>query len=156
SGKGYDTLVRELLVTPITQGGPGFRPGAAGSSAAAFYVGKEYKPEEIAAATSRLFLGVNLGCAQCHNHPFADWKKEQFWSFAAFFSGIQIRRQGDFVIAQAEKTDLHEITIPGTEKTVKAKYLNGQEAAINPGERSREVLAKWITSRDNPYFARAT
>ena len=80
-------------------------------SPGAFYAAKEFKPEELAGAASRIFLGVNLGCAQCHNHPFADWKKEQFWSFAAFFSGIRSRRQGDFAFAEAERPDRHELTI---------------------------------------------
>ena len=40
-------------------------------------------------APSRVFLGVRLECAQCHNHPFAKWKREQFWGLAAFFAGVQ-------------------------------------------------------------------
>ena len=54
---------------------------------AVFYQANESKAENLAGSTSRLFLGINLECAQCHNHPFAKWKREQFWGFAAFFSG---------------------------------------------------------------------
>src|SRR5262249_17953290 len=95
--RGYDWMARELVTFPINQrGGRGAFIGGPSSSRAAFYFAKEFKAEELAGSLSRLFLGVNIGCAQCHNHPFANWKREQFWSLAAFFSGIQTRRQGDF------------------------------------------------------------
>ncbi|MGL4550146.1 MAG: DUF1549 domain-containing protein [Gemmataceae bacterium] len=157
SGKGYDALVRELLTAPLAgAAGPVFAIGGRTSpSPALFYTAKESKPEEIAADVSRTFLGVNLGCAQCHNHPFASWQRDQFWSFAAFFSGIQSQRMGDFRTTSAEVADRHEITIPGTEKVVKAKYLDGTAAKVAAGESSRRKLADWVTARDNPYFARA-
>lgn len=153
SNRGYDAMVKELLTAGVGPGGGGIAFGGGGPQT--FFVAKDYKPEEIAGAAARLFLGVNLGCAQCHHHPFAEWKREQFWSFAAFFSGIQTQRRGDFVTAEAEKPDRHELTIPGTEKVVKAKYLNGVEAEIKPGMKSREVLVAWMVSKDNPYFAKA-
>ena len=86
---GYDQMVRELLTAKVGQGGP--FPFAAPGSAnpQTFYLAKEFKPENLAAGTARVFLGVSVECAQCHNHPFADWKREQFWGFAAFFAGIK-------------------------------------------------------------------
>ena len=45
----------------------------------------------LAASTARLFLGVRLECAQCHDHPFARWKRSQFWEMAAFFANVQPR-----------------------------------------------------------------
>ena len=48
------------------------------------------------------FLGVSVECAQCHNHPFADWKREQFWGLAAFFAGIRSQRQMDFLLPGPE------------------------------------------------------
>jgi hypothetical protein len=154
SERGYDAMVKELLTVSIDGRRGGFVIGG-GAGPQAFYAAKEYKPEELAAAASRLFLGVNLGCAQCHHHPFAEWKREQFWSFAAFFSGIQTQRMGDFVTSMPEKADRHELTIPGTEKVVKAKYLDGKQPEITKGMKSREVLTDWLISKDNPYFARA-
>jgi hypothetical protein len=151
---GYDKMARDLLTAPVTGTG-GFAFGGGGVSPSAFYFAKEFKAEELASATARLFLGVNLGCAQCHHHPFADWKKEQFWSFAAFFAGVRGRQQGDFVTPLAEATGKREITIPGTEKVVKARYLDGKEPAWRNNVSSRATLAEWITSADNPYFARA-
>ena len=54
----------------------------------AYYVAKDGKPENLAAGAARIFLGIRLECAQCHNHPFDQWKREQFWGLAAFFAGV--------------------------------------------------------------------
>src|SRR5689334_5933716 len=83
---GYDRMVREIL-TAAPRGGRGEAflafPGLEGPGA--FYVANENKPENLAGSTARLFLAVKLECAQCHNHPHAAWKQEQFWQYAAFF-----------------------------------------------------------------------
>src|SRR5262249_25053013 len=99
---GWDKIVRELLTAAPTNpgGGPdgslldiyGFDPGD-GSTPLSLYQAKQFKPENLAEVTTRALLGVRLGCAQCHNHPTAQWKKEQFWEFAAFFAGVAPRQQ---------------------------------------------------------------
>jgi hypothetical protein len=152
SDHGYDTMVRELI-TASSQPGPARI--IAGSPVGVFYVAKENKPEELAATTSRLFLGINLGCAQCHNHPFAAWKKEQFWSFAAFFSDLQPRGRIDVRGRQPRRPGLAELEIPGTGKMVQAKYLDGKKPDFEQGTPVRQVLADWMTATDNPYFAKA-
>jgi hypothetical protein len=135
---GYDRLVRELL-TPA----PDNRTEPAVS---AFYEANERKAENLAASTSRLFLGINLECAQCHNHPFAAWTRTQFWEYAAFFVGASpIER----VINR------REITIPGTKTTVTARFPDGTalpgKVGLGP---STAALADWMTAAGNPYFAR--
>src|SRR5207237_1111976 len=60
----YDKVARELLTTPPFN-------NRGGSSTQAFYFDNENKPENLASATTRVFLGVKLECAQCHPHPFA-------------------------------------------------------------------------------------
>ena len=45
---------------------------------------------QLTAKTTRLFLGVQVQCTQCHNHPFNDWQQSQFWQFNSFFR--QVRR----------------------------------------------------------------
>jgi hypothetical protein len=144
--KGYDQIVRDLLTSqPGGQGGP---------SPSAFYFDNENKPENLAGAASRIFLGVKLECAQCHKHPFADWTKNQFWEFAAFFSNQnrgQPRRPG----VQPVNLRLGEIKIPGTDKVAKAKFLDGTSPNMAEGGDPRTMLAEWMTSTKNPYFARA-
>jgi hypothetical protein len=142
----YDAFVRELLVTELIPKDlvtPAPTPRA-------FYQANEYKPENLAASASRLFLGINLDCAQCHNHPFAAWTQDQFWQFAAFFGGIQTR--GSTV---AEVFDRKEIKIAGTERLATAKFLDGREPVWQITSRPRALLADWLTSAKNPYFAKA-
>lgn len=152
----YDEMVRELLTVPMQGRGrnPLGQPNGA-PSPIAFYLAKEVKPENLAAAASRLFLGVKIECAQCHNHPFAEWKREQFWSFAAFFAGLQRQGNGDFVAAGREMADRRELTIPGTERVVQAAFLDGTTPKFNYNTGARATLAEWMTRKDNPYFARA-
>ncbi len=157
----YDKMVHELLTAQanspakgkVGKGGGGFN-GNAGNPVA-FFQANENKPENLAAATTRVFLGVRLECAQCHNHPFTDWKKEQFWEFAAFFSGSS-PFVGGFQPPGVGGKQLPpgEIMIPNTEKKVKARFLDGKLAELRDGINPRENLADWVTSPTNPYFAR--
>jgi hypothetical protein len=148
----YDKLVQELLLSQANAfQNRGFNPNV--GSPQAFFFANENKPENLAGATSRVFLGVKLECAQCHAHPFAQWKQMQFWEYAAFFSGVQQfnRRpgQGGFNV------NSREIKIPNTDKVAKARFLNGQEPRWQQNAPTIKVLADWMTTSDNPYFARA-
>jgi hypothetical protein len=155
----YDNLVRELLTTPIANGAVRGLPGTPGQGVeptpAAFYTAKEFLPENLASDAARLFLGVNVGCAQCHDHPFASWKREQFWGFAAFFGGLRSQRRGDFTALEGEARDNHTIAIPNTNKVAKAKFLDGTLPDWSDKHSAREKLAEWLTTAKNPYFARA-
>jgi hypothetical protein len=150
----YDKLVQEIILSQAGgpgMGRPGFGPGAGNPQA--FFLANENKPENLAGATSRVFLGVKLECAQCHAHPFAKWTRNQFWEYAAFFSGIQQfnprRGGGGF------NPNSREIKIPNTDKVVKARFLTGTEPKWVDGSPTIRVLADWMTTADNPYFARA-
>ncbi len=153
---GYDEMVRDLLTASVSQGRGGFDiAGLTEPSPLTFYLAKEFSPENLAGSAARVFLGVSVECAQCHNHPFAEWKREQFWGFAAFFSGIGSRRQMDFLLADRDDQNKREVTIPGTNRVVKAKFLDDTEPTWKPGTNTRTTLAEWVTSPSNPYFARA-
>ena len=158
----YAEIVREILTLPV-QGGPMMEAGFVQPSAStpeAFYRAKQAKPENLGAATSRLFLGVRLECAQCHDHPFDTWKRDQFWSYAAFFSEFQQPAGGGGVaetIKAAITPDNHTLKIPDTtpEQVVSAAFLAGNAPDWSDKQAAREKLANWITSPENPWFARA-
>jgi len=155
---GYDAMVRELLTVKVQSGQAFFNPASAAQakpSPFAFLAAKEGKPENLAASASRLFLGVRLECAQCHNHPFAKWKREEFWGMAAFFSGVKRQGNGDSIFQGTDSPDKREIEISGTKKVVKAAFLDGRDVVWAKGTPARTTLAEWFTSRENPYFARA-
>jgi hypothetical protein len=159
---GLDKTVHQLLTSTQNNPNMGFavplNSGRVPGSPQLFFLANENKAENLAGATSRLFLGVKIECAQCHEHPFAKWKKEQFWEFAAFYSAPQgiMRNPGGKVNPQpaANPQAGREIRIPGTEKVVKAKYLNGEEPKWESFNNSRKTLADWMTAPNNPYFAK--
>lgn len=148
----YDEMVREIITAPI---GPDAMRGGDNASPMAFYLAKELKPENVAGGAARLFLGIKIECAQCHNHPFADWKRDQFWAFAAFFGGLQRQQQGDFVQPGKEIVDRRDLKIPGTEKVVQAMFPDGAAPDWKAQATTRATLAAWMTRADNPYFAKA-
>ncbi|HTU23443.1 MAG TPA: DUF1549 and DUF1553 domain-containing protein [Gemmataceae bacterium] len=154
---GYDEMARELLTAPFNKGISEIELflGAAAPTPLAFYAAKEFKPENLAASTARVFLGVNVECAQCHNHPFAEWKREEFWGFAAFFAGIKSRRTMDLLLPEKEVQDKRELIIPGTERVAQARFLDGTEPVWKSKSTSRGALVEWMTAPNNPYFARA-
>ena len=75
-GKPYDEMTRELI---STNGQPQLRP------AAGFVLSDEVQPMALAGATAQIFLGLRMACAECHDHPFDDWKQMEFYQLAAFF-----------------------------------------------------------------------
>ena len=155
---GFDTLVREILTVPVDPrlAGNLFQPQAE-VTPVGFYQAKQLKPENLAAGTARMFLGVRIECAQCHDHPFDDWKREQFWGYAAFFAGVerdQAAAQGA-LDAIRELFGSREVLIPGTDKKVVPTYLDGQSPQLKFRDSPRNVLADWMISGGNSYFSRA-
>jgi hypothetical protein len=146
---GYDQLVRDLLTQQTGPANPGIGPVDA--TASAFYQANEFRPENLAGSTARLFLGVKLECAQCHDHPFAKWTRDQFWEYAAFFTDVpQPGRQNQ----PPARSPRGEIKVTGTDKVVKARFLDGKEPKWKD-DRTRPTLVEWMTAADNPFFARA-
>jgi hypothetical protein len=155
---GYDKIAREVLTVRL--GGQGRRGGnaydpRAEPSPLAYYVAKDAKPENLAAGTARLFMGIRLECAQCHNHPFDEWKREEFWGLAAFFAGVSKQGKDDPYGAIREVADRRELVIPDTSKIVKAAFLDGKRLQPARKASGRDMLADWLIAADNPYFARA-
>jgi hypothetical protein len=72
----YDQLARRLI---ITNGRAGKTPEAG------FVLADDADPLAMASVTSQVFLGVRIGCAQCHDHPFDVWKREDFYGMAAYY-----------------------------------------------------------------------
>lgn len=145
-----DKVVRDLVTVPTLFSGRAPQRFGAEPSPFAFAQVNEFKPENMAASASRLFLGVKIECAQCHNHPHAPYKREQFWELAAFFADIQpaIANASD---AKAKR----EIRIPETSKIVEARYFNDPKQPEWSATKSpREMFADWLIDRKNPFFSR--
>jgi hypothetical protein len=142
----FDQLARAILTAGPEANvvGPGAnvrRPGADFGGPGGFYVAVGFTPERVAEAVGRGLLGVRLGCAQCHNHPFAAWTQDDFWGLAAFF-GTNAR-------TNAEGAPL--ITPTESKKEYTAKFLDGP--AKFDGRAPKAVLADWLATSENRYFA---
>jgi hypothetical protein len=145
----YDKLAFELL-TAKAGGQVAVQQG--NGTPSGFYTANENKAENLAGATARVFLGVKIECAQCHKHPFAKWTLQQFWEYAAFFSGVAAPAGKQ---KQPMNANVNTIRIPDTDVIAKAKFIGGEEPDWKEKPQARTVLADWMTAPKNPYFARA-
>lgn len=112
--------------------------------------------------TSRHFLGIRLSCAQCHDHPFAEWKQSDYWGLAAFFTQIQTpgRPKQVYMAGVQDDPRLTLATLRDADalegfQSRPPTFPGGAARAGDDRTPLREELARWMTSPDNPYFARA-
>ncbi|MBL8812413.1 MAG: DUF1553 domain-containing protein [Planctomycetaceae bacterium] len=138
-----DKMVQELL---------GSRGGSFSSPATNYYQ-TETETLKVSENVAQVFMGMRIQCAQCHNHPFDRWTMDDYYGFAAFFSQIG-RKQGEdpretiiFNSGGGEVTHL----VGG--RVMKPKFLGGVEPDL-AGRDRREVMAQWLASSENPYFAK--
>jgi len=147
SNRPYDRLVRELL----TARGSSYDNPAANY----FRVTREAKP--AMEKTTQVFLGVRMVCAQCHDHPFERWTQNQYYQMSAFFSAVGIRagyEVGEEIVFD-QRSD-YEMKHPKDGRVMKPEFMLASGAAPVPaGPERRDALAEWLTSRDNPFFAKA-
>ncbi len=145
--KPYNQFAAELLTA---SGQLKFNP-----TANFYYITEFSEPENIATDISQVFLGVRLECARCHNHPWEKWTQDDFWGFAAFFGRMGIKDTYENDESQVLLKVKGEVIHPKTKKPIGPKYLDGPSEVERPDEDVREKLAAWITSPNNPWFARA-
>ena len=140
----YDQFVRDL----ITATGSSYTNPAANY----FRVSREYTA--AVENTTQLFLGVRFSCNKCHDHPFEKWTQNQYYEFGAFFADVQVKPgqlPGDEVV-YANYTET-PVKHPRTLAVIEPSVPFGE--AYMDAEDKRQVLADWLTAKDNPMFARA-
>lgn len=139
----YDDLVRELVQS---EGLWTDQP------ATNFVTAQERDPIRLAARTARAFLGLRVDCAQCHNHPFADWKQSDFEGLAAFYAPVEqaitgIKDTGEAAFKSVSQSG-------GSPRTVPAAVPYAKDELPQSG-RARQRLAAWIVAPSNTNFAKA-
>ena len=138
------------------------------------------RPEDTVAELSRIFLGIQIQCAQCHDHPFDRWEREQFHQLAAFFPRVAVRprragNQRSFQVYASDTPprrrpnnnnryrgspehrmpDLDDPAAPGT-LVQPTFFVSGAQLPVGtPDAERRGTLATWMTSSENPWFAKA-
>ncbi len=151
---GFDVIVRELLTAS----------GSTFTNAPANYYRVAKDPTNLAETTAQLFFGIRMQCSKCHNHPFERWTQDDYYSMAAFFA--RVRQKPDLAQPAANPQSGGaefvyvdrggEVQQPRTKKDMPPKFLGGAVAVVPPGGDRRQALADWITSPENPFFAKAT
>jgi hypothetical protein len=141
----WDRFVREL----VTARGSTLENGAAN-----FYALHE-DPPNMAETTTQAFLGMSINCAKCHNHPMEKWTNDEYFGFANLFARVRSKvasGDGERIIFTASEGNINQ---PLTGRPQKPRPLDGRALPIDDPADRREALADWLTSRENPYFARA-
>ena len=114
----------------------------------------QFEPKAFAADFSQLFLGVQIQCAECHNHPFDRWTMDDYYGFVSFFTGMK-RKPG---IEPRERRIYCDTTAAPARHLVDgrpmpAKVL-GSIDPVKAGGDPRKDLAEWLTSPSNELFSR--
>lgn len=168
--RGYDRMAYELVAATgaNTVGHPNF------NGAVNYLVAKlDDRSTQATAHTARLFLGVQVQCTQCHNHPFNEWQQKQFWQLNAFFRQTVALRRFDREMREISHVDLTDQDFAGEggsaegaevyfeqrNGVLKAAYpvfldgtTIGQSGLLNDVNR-REELAKMVIT--SPLFSEA-
>lgn len=117
-------------------------------------------PTDLAGTTSRVFLGVQIQCAQCHDHKTESWKQSDFREFAATFTHLKAnpldRDKGQipvYEITSSKKPD-RRVT-RATEPEIIAASPRALDDTSLDGDNPRASLAQWMTTKDNAWFSRA-
>jgi hypothetical protein len=157
ANKPWDKVVHQL----VTASGAQDKNGAV-----TFFIGNP-GPDKVTDTVCRVLLGVQLQCAQCHNHPFTGWKQNEYWAMAAFFTKVNVAPNLNAAAKKGTSPMVSEnggggkgkrkgiFRLPDSAKIVPAKFLQGEQPKLKPSEPMRPVLADWMTSPKNRFFARA-
>lgn len=107
---------------------------------------------KVSENVAQVFMGMRIQCSQCHNHPFDRWTMNDYYGFAAFFTQIGRKGTDDPREIVVFNSGGGEIANPVTKQQMKPKFLGGAEPDVT-GKDRRVVMAQWLASPDNPYFA---
>ncbi|HEX2475184.1 MAG TPA: DUF1549 and DUF1553 domain-containing protein, partial [Lacipirellulaceae bacterium] len=156
----YDQFVRKILTAT----------GSTKDNPAAAYFKILRTPQALMENTTHLFLATRFNCNKCHDHPFERWTQDQYYELAAYFAQVGLSKDpagGDAMVG-ATTIDagqpLYEIVADLPQGDVKHDRTGAVTAPELPfqckhetkdGATRREQLAAWVTSPDNPYFARS-
>ena len=131
--------------------------------------GSEKLPMALASTLTAAFMGIQIKCAECHDHPFEKWTQQDFYGMAAFFAQVRLRREkkpdgspGPLIVEdQFVKEDKPirrrgpvKLMLPGTKKPAVPAFLKTGKGGAE-GIPRRKTYAEYLTSKENLQFARA-
>lgn len=162
--KSYYQWIRERVAnnTPWDEFARGviLAKGSTIENGAANFYALHQDPQDMVETTSMAFLGMSIQCAHCHDHPNEKWTNDDYYGMVSLFARVRGKGWGgDFRNGDGNRTifvdDQGEVLQPRTGKPQPPKPLDGKAISFDDPADRREHLAKWLTSPENPYFARA-
>jgi hypothetical protein len=145
ANKPWDQFVREILVSS----------GDTRHNGALNYYVLHKNPIELSENITKAFLGLTITCARCHNHPLEKWTQRDYYQMANLVSRVAEKNgaePGDVIVYSSPAG---EVNFPKTGKPLPPRPLDGQPLPLDASKDRRQHLAEWVTSPDNPYFARS-
>jgi hypothetical protein len=144
-----DEFARRLLTA---------RGGCVDDPASAYFAISKDTNDTVERATE-VFCGVRMLCARCHAHPMENWTQADYYGLASFFTQVSVRPDGRFPgVPNAKVVQVNlatgAATNPRTGRPQPAKFLGGAELQLPAGQDRRQAYAAWLTSPNNPFFAR--
>jgi hypothetical protein len=146
ANKPYDQFVREVVAAS----------GEIEENPPVAWYRQVKEPQQQLEDTAQLFLGMRLQCAQCHHHPYEKWSQQDYYSFSAFFSQVGRKatttKENEMIF---HKRGTATAVNKKTKLSVKPAGLGATPQEITPEDDPRLALADWMSSKDNPFFAKA-
>lgn len=146
----WDELVREILTST----------GGSLENGATNFFAINQSPEDMTENACQAFMGLSIGCAKCHNHPLEKWTNDQYYAMANLFARVRGKGWGGDGRNGDGRRDLYVMTQgdliqPGRGVPQPPAPLDQPPIDRDSPSDRREVLADWMTSGENPYFARS-
>jgi hypothetical protein len=141
----WDRFARDI----VTASGSTIRDGAANF----FFLHKDIA--ELTESTAVTFLGMSITCCRCHNHPLEKWTQDQYWSLANLFARVSLKngdRTGEVIVQEQSYGDVPH---PRRGLAMPPTPLDGKPLRLEDSSSRRLYFANWLTSPENPYFAKA-
>jgi hypothetical protein len=139
----FNEMVRDLLSAT----------GGTFANPATNYFQIEQETIKVAENVAQVFMGMRIQCAQCHNHPFDRWTMDDYYGFAAFFTQIGRKNGEDPRERIVYNRGEGEMKHPVGGRTMPPRFLGGDLAETKDLDR-RRVMAEWLASPRNPFFAK--
>ena len=142
----YDEFVRALLTS---RGDTMLNPAANFWHPATDFMLKEFSVNKVTPTVTRLFLGVRMECAECHNHPLENFTQDDFYGFAAFFARLRVKHGYGEYRRTWFLDEAGEIEHPAT-KTTASRAIPRRPRAGNPGRLGSTRSPGWRTGLCRP------
>jgi hypothetical protein len=148
-----DQFARNIPMDKLTQELLTAKGGTFANPAANFYK-VETDVLKLSENVAQVFMGMRMQCAQCHNHPFDRWTMNDYYGFAAFFAQVGRKTGEDQRETVVFDRGSGGVRHPVGNRDIPPKFLGADGGKPEAGQDRREVMARWLASPQNPFFAK--